>query len=434
MEGREIADVEGEGPRGFGPGDFPGGGLPGPHVGHAHVAFFEHHEFCAGEGANGAVSGAIAVEFPFEAGEAAGGGIDGGDGVDFVLLGVDLEGEVVEEEIEVLLGAGDLFLEVIDVFFAEAGGVAGEVGKFIDDLSEHGEFSALGSAHGPDVDFGRAVAAEDGAVVDEGDLEALASAGDGGSEAGVSASDDDEVIAVLGGRICGEVELGAAEVEEGLVVVGRGEVGVLGEEEGVAASVEAFEVLEGDGGFGVGDFDRAAFLPVPLGAFVSEGVDGFAIDEDFELAGGAGGVPLGDPVLGADVEVVGAGRGEGDFGGGIGDGGAHAVGDEVGRAHIEDELGVGGPSAAVIEGFGFEEDGIGILRGKGESGGEEDWSESGDHRLRRECCNGGENADNSKGLSEEFLCDKFEMVEDFTTYELGAINIWEKSVRGKRDW
>ena len=117
------------------------------------MAFFLDHELGSSEGADGAVSGAIAEEGSFEAGEAAGGGIDCGDGLDAGVLGVDLEGEVVEVEVEVLFGAGDLLLELIGEFFVEAGGVAGEVGEFIDDFAEIGILAALGSAHGPDVDF-----------------------------------------------------------------------------------------------------------------------------------------------------------------------------------------------------------------------------------------------------------------------------------------
>ena len=168
-----------------------------------------------------------------------------------------------------------------------------------------------------------------------------------------------------------------------MVVVGWGEVGVLGEEEGIAAAVKTFEVLEGDGGFGAGDFDRAAFLPMPFGSFVSEGFESFSIDENLEFSGSAGGVPGGDPVLGADVEVVGADGGKGDFLGGVSHGSAHAMGDEVGRAHVENKLGVGRPAAAVFEGFGFEEDGVGSLSREGECSCGEDFGDERTHRDTR---------------------------------------------------
>ena len=165
VEGWEVADFKGECPWCLGPCDGVICGFPGPHVGHAHVAFFLDHELGSSEGADGAVAGAIAEEGSLEASESAGCGIDRGDGLDAGVLGVNLEGEVVEVEVEILFGSGDLFLELVGEFFVEAGGVSGEVGEFIDDFAEIGIFAALGSAHGPDVDFGGAVPAEDGSVV-----------------------------------------------------------------------------------------------------------------------------------------------------------------------------------------------------------------------------------------------------------------------------
>jgi hypothetical protein len=46
---------------------------------------------------------------------------------------------------------------------------------------------------------------------------------------------------------------------------------------------------------------------------------------------------------------------------------AEAVGDQVGRAHDVDELGVEGPAAGGGEGLGFDEEAVG---GAGSSGGE----------------------------------------------------------------
>ena len=55
-------------------------------------------------------------------------------------------------------------------------------------------FATRGATHRPDADLRTAVTAEDKAVLDKGDLEGLASAGERGAEAAVATADDDEVV------------------------------------------------------------------------------------------------------------------------------------------------------------------------------------------------------------------------------------------------
>ncbi len=96
-----------------------------------------------------------------------------------------------------------------------------------------------------------------------------------------------------------------------------------------------------------------------------------AVDEELEFAGRAGGFPVSDPVLGADENAVSAGFGEADGGGGVVDGLAEAMGEEVGRTHDVYELGVELPATLFFEGFGFDEEVSGPKRPGTEKGGEE---------------------------------------------------------------
>ena len=374
----EVFEGEGEGPGGGGPGDGVLQILHDPHVAHAHAAFFFHHELGSGEGADAAVAGAVDEELAEEAGFFAGLGVEADDGADVLFVGGHFDAVNVGVEVkgDGFLGVDGVFLElVIELLGIGGGAVAGAVGELFNDLAEVGVEAAAGAAHGPDLDFAGAVAAEDGAVLDEGDFEALACAGDGGAHAGVAAADDDEIVLGGLGGFFGEAEELAAELVGGGEVGGRGEVfAVFGEDEGIDAAIEAGEVVEGEGGFAAGDFDGGGFFPLPVFAGGAEGVvELLAVDADFEAAGGAGGIEGGDPVFGAGPESVVA-SGEIDGGGGVFDGLAHAVGHEVGGAHDIDELGVEDPAAGGGEGFGLEPEGLRVGRSggaEGEEGGEE---------------------------------------------------------------
>lgn len=196
--------------------------------------------------------------------------------------------------------------------------------------------------------------------MDQGNLETMACCRNGGTETGVASSDYDEIVIPSGGWGRGEIEFLAAEVEERLAVIGWDFLGVFREVESITAPVEAGEVMEFEGGFERGDFNRAPIVPMPFGSLGSEsGGGGCAVDADLEFTRSTRSFPFRDPILGANVEMVASGGGEGHFGGGIGDGCAKSVGHQVGRAHGEDELRVNRPISTVFESLGFDEEGVG---------------------------------------------------------------------------
>ena len=101
-----------------------------------------------------------------------------------------------------------------------------------------------------DAHFGTVAAAKNGAVVDERDTAAEPRGGDCRADACDAAAADDEIEFACGNR---RSRHGA----DGRRIGGRREA------DGVAASVEACQVMQGDGGFSGGNDDCSRYLPFP---------------------------------------------------------------------------------------------------------------------------------------------------------------------------
>ena len=335
------------------------------------------------------MAGGVGHELGAEDLLAAGLDVDGLDGGDAVAVHGHAGGEVAEEEADVLLLADDLFLEFVAEAVDAARAVRRAVADLLDHLAEVRVLAAGGATHRPDADFGAPVATEDEAVLDERDFKGLPGSGESGAHAAVAAADDDEVELALVFGALGAVPLRAGRDERG--AFGRNERGVLAEDDGVGATGETGEVVQGDLHVAGGQGDLAACLPMPLGALGAElGGDGLAVDDQLEAAGGAGGLPVGDPILGAHPDAVFARGGDADGAGGVGDGLAEAVGQEVGRTDDVGESRVELPAAGGGQGFGFDEDrvgGLGAAGGGGEQGQSEEGKCAGGHGGIR--CQGG---------------------------------------------
>ena len=343
------------------------GVLVEPHVRHTHALVRFLPEIGAGVGADPAVTGGVRHEFRAEDPLAAGTDVDRLDRGDAVAVHDDAGREVAEEEADVLLGADDLLLELVAEAVDAARAIGGAVRDLLDDLAEVRVLAAGGAAHGPDADLRAAVAAEDEAVLDERDLQRLPGAREGRPEAAVAAAHDDEVEFALVFRPLRAVPLRAGGDQR--LALGRGEGGVLAEEDGVGATGEAGEVMEGEFHVARGQGDLAAGLPMPFGSLVTEfGSDRLAVDDQLEAARGARRFPVGDPILGAYPDPVLAGGGDADGAGGVADRFAEAVGEEVRRADDVGESRVEFPAAVAGEGLGLDEDGVGALGAAGEGG------------------------------------------------------------------
>ncbi len=147
----------------------------------------------------------------------------------------------------------------------------------------------------------------------------------------------------------------AAEFSERFQIVRRLEVRVLAEEQGVAAALEAGQVVQGDLGLRW-NFKPTAVLPVPGGPFGSKRRrQRLAIDKHLEPARCPRRLPRRDPIAGADPDAIHAGRRKLCHGNGVADRIAQAVGQQIGRTHLVHELLVDDPAAAIVEVFRLQQ-------------------------------------------------------------------------------
>ena len=103
--------------------------------------------------------------------------------------------------------------------------------------------------------------------------------------------------------------------------------------------------MERDFGFACGERDLTAFLPMPFRTLGPKfGGERLAVDDELEAAGGARGVPVANPILGADPNAVFAGARNLRVALGVSDGLAEAVSQQVGRADDVREGGIQFPA------------------------------------------------------------------------------------------
>ncbi len=169
---------------------------------------------------------------------------EGGYRSDFsVGVGHRARGEVAEEERDRLFAANDLFLAVIDKFSRGSRRIGSVIGKLFDDFAQVRILAAERAALGPNADLTAAVATEDEAILNEGNVQRLAGGGNGRCDAGVTAADHDkvELAGIFGLRRQAEPFL----AERGEVFVGRGlEVGIVAQQDRIAAAVETGQVVQ----------------------------------------------------------------------------------------------------------------------------------------------------------------------------------------------
>ncbi len=304
---------------------------------------------------------------------------------------------MVEEQGDLRFGADNLLLGVVAELLLRSRRGFCVIRELVDDSPEFGVEAASGSAFGPDAHFAGAVPPEHGPVLDECDGASHACCGNRRRGTSVTATNHDQIerTRVTGGP--GEAADGSAPRAQFVAFVWQRWVGVGRQEHGIAASVEAGEIVQGECWVFGGCVKRTCVLPVPVGALGAECVgEARSVDEDVKPSRASLGFPACGPVLGADPNVPGAGFGECERGFGIADGFTEAVCHEVGRAHFVDELGVENPAALLGKRFRFDQKGCGIgqmgeggcAQNEGNSGAEETVV-MGFHGVEGRCANGG---------------------------------------------
>ena len=349
-----------------------------PQVARAHVPGVRLVEVGAGDGAERAVAGAVREQTPGDPRAPRGPHVLEHDRADRAVHDLCAVHARLEEERQVRLGAREAQLAVV-VEDVSSLGVLRVLAADRDDLHHDVADARIGLlidvALRPDPHLGAGVAPEHGPVLDERHAHPQSRGRHRGCGPCGASADHDEVEAAAGLRLFGEPEPLRPERFEWLSPVGRLEVEVGVEEDGVAAAFEAGQIVQRDGR-ARRQLDDPAVLPVPRVALGPEGrLQGLAVDEQLEPSRCTLRAPGRDPVAGPDPDAMRPWTLDLDLARGVGDGLPHAVREEEGRAHEIHELLVEHPPAQVVERLGLEQERTSrseILNGRGRGRGEGD--------------------------------------------------------------
>ena len=214
-------------------------------------------------------------------------------------------------------------------------------------------------------DFGTVVAAEHGAVVDEGHGAAEPGRTDGRTATGRAAADDHEIILPRILRSLRQPAQLAPQRRQHGRIVGRGRRLGGREQQRIAAALETGEVVQGERGGPLCHFHHAAVLPMPLGPFRAERRRRrLAVDKHLEDPRRAGRLHVGgrvrrfprrNPIPRAHPEAVSARLRELDRRRRILDRHAQPVGQQEGRAHLIHRLLIHDPAARRREALRLDE-------------------------------------------------------------------------------
>ena len=208
-----------------------------------------------------------------------------------------------------------------------------------------------------DPDLRGVVATRDRTVVDEGHFAAKPGGGNGCAHACDSSSDHHEIVFPAIGRL-GRKR--SDRTAEGLKISNfrrRNGPLILCQPDGVATPVKACHVRQRKLAGSCLELRAPGILPEPGVVLRAENsLERFPLQLDFKGSGALfGGGPGRGPVVGANPDMVHSRLRNINRRTGVGDWFAHAVGDQVRRAHEVHELLVQRPAAFVGEGFGLDE-------------------------------------------------------------------------------
>ena len=141
--------------------------------------------------------------------------------------------------------------------------------NLMDDVTDMRIGLLVGFALRPHTNFGTAVAAKNGSVLNQRDVEPLPVLPTGQwSRASQSAADDDQIETAPVRRVIRQPQQLPAKLRQRGPITGGLEVDILAKQDRFTAAFKASQVVQGNGGVFT-DFDGAAVLPVPFAALGS---------------------------------------------------------------------------------------------------------------------------------------------------------------------
>ena len=224
----------------------------------------------AGKETDVAVASAIRKQGRAEANLAAGHDVARDNSGDFVSLFFKGENVRVHEQADVLFCPYHAEFLCIIV----GGGGLGKAASSGIEFGDHNAKRRIGRkvdvADRADANFGTAVAAEDGTILNERDLQAQPCRGDGTRGARYPAADDDKIEwpCIFGHRAKAKGLL--AKCGKNRAFVRWTEVGVGSKENCIATAIEAGQVMERKRNLACRQVDRSTVLPMPRFAFRAE--------------------------------------------------------------------------------------------------------------------------------------------------------------------
>ena len=318
----------------------------------AHAALGTRH------GSQIGVARAVREEFARKFDPVLFGRLDGYDRTDRVAHLLDLGDGITQEKCDILLGEHHFELLVILVVVGAAG-VADAVGAdLVEQVTQRRIGIDVDLAAQSDTHLRRVVAAQHVTILHERHLAAQTGGRQRRTDTRNASADHDEIEFALVHRRFGAEQpcaQGAVLIER----IARHFVGS-GQHDGVAAAVEARQVVQCEGVLALFESDLAAPLPVPVDLVRAEGRRvGHTVDEHLKDARRRAVGPVFRPVFGTHQQIVLAVGGYFD--------GRHrialkrradAVRQQIGGAHLEDELLFDRPVAPIGEGRGERHDRI----------------------------------------------------------------------------
>ncbi len=199
--------------------------------------------------------------------------------------------------------------------------------------------------------------------MDQGHLDAHARRRKGAAHARIATAHNYQVIAIANGRLR-QAQLFPTPIAQDVRRVRRHILLVLRKIEGVYPTIKAFGILNRQGRHRLGHRHRAAILPMPFRPFIAKDLLQHRVTHRHTKGTRrAFRTPTGHPILRAHVNMILTRRREGHHPRRMGHRRAQAMGQQIGRTHLMDKLGVQFPAPMIGKTLGLHQERSRVRRG-----------------------------------------------------------------------